>query len=191
MMKENVSGAERGEAPKAKRSAKTSSSAQKSKRPIPDFFAHAKKVQEDVKKFTPFNKDPQEMFKEMPKMSTEDREKILHLHRKNMETLNEANKMAVDVMRQITQMQGQFMRQTFEEIDEVIRENLAYKNVTPQEQMAKNTQRVQNAVQRAVEHSGNMSQIMLKSNQELFKNVQNQFEEGMKEMQAMMNKTKH
>ncbi|CAO5676185.1 MAG: hypothetical protein NEHIOOID_00656 [Holosporales bacterium] len=190
-MKENVSGAEQAQAPKAKKSAKTTSNAQKSKRPIPDFFAHAKKVQEDVKKFTPFNKDPQEMFKEMPKMSIEDREKVLQLHRKNMETLSEANKMAVDVMRQITQMQGQFMRQTFEEIDEVIRENLAYKNVTPQEQMAKNTQRVQNAVQRAVEHSGNMSQIMLKSNQELFKNVQNQFEEGMKEMQAMMNKTKH
>lgn len=160
-------------------------------KPEPDFFAHAKKMQENVKNFTPYTKDVENMMKDSMKMPEFDQEKMLKAHRKNMEALNEANKMAVDVMRQITQMQGQFIRQTFEEIDEVIRENLALKNMTPQEQMAKNTQRVQGAVQRAMDHSNNISQVMIKSNQEMFKNVQNRFEEGMKEMQENLNKTKH
>lgn len=159
------------------------------------FFDAAEKMQESVKNFNPFLKDSQSHFfknfsqtGDMPKM---DNEKMFSMYKKNMETLGEANKLAVDVMRQIAQIQGQFMRQTFEEIDHVVKENLAFKNVEPEVQLKKNTEHFQGAVKRAMDHSTQVSQIMLKSNQDLFKSVQNRFDEGMKEMQANFNKTKH
>jgi len=161
-----------------------------------NFFEKAKKMQEDVAhnvndQVKNFMQNPTNAFKEATKRSGFDQATVFDAHRKNMETLNEANKMAVDVMRQITELQGQFMRQTFEDIDEVIRENLSFKSMNPQEQIAKNAQRLQTAVQRAMSHAGQISEVMLQSNKDLFKNVQNRFEEGIQEMKGAMNKTKH
>jgi phasin family protein len=159
-----------------------------------DFFDASKKMQDSMKNSNPFLKGAEEMFNkftpkgDMPKM---DQEKMLDMHKKNMETLTEANKLAVDVMRQIAQLQGQFLTQTFTEVDQLVRENLAFKNAKPEECVKKNTERFKGAVERAMEHSNNVSQVMLKSNQDIFKTVQNRFEEGMKEMQANFNKTKH
>ncbi|CAO5674486.1 MAG: hypothetical protein HEEMFOPI_00068 [Holosporales bacterium] len=158
------------------------------------FMDASQKMQETIKNMNPFAKETATMFKnfnpkgELPKM---DQDKMLKMHQKNMETLNEANKLALDVMRQIATLQGQFMSQTFQEVDHLIRENLAFKNQSPQEAAQKQTERFQGAVQRAMDHSHNVSQVMLKSNQELFKSVQNRFEEGMKEMNTTFNKTKH
>ena len=68
---------------------------------------------------------------------------------------------------------------------------MAFKNAKPEDHLKKQKENFKGAVDRAKEHSKNVSQIMLKSNQDIFKTVQNRFEEGMKEMQANFNKTKH
>jgi phasin family protein len=162
-----------------------------------NFFEQAKKMQEQMKKINPFNDHAEKMADNMgDKMKTSakfgiDKERILDMHRKNMEALNEANTMAVNVMKQISQLQGEFMEQTFQEIGEVIQENLNFKKMASGDHMTRNKNVVTSAVERAFKHSTSISQIMLKSNQELFKNVQNRFEEGMKEMQENINKTKH
>lgn len=158
-----------------------------------NFFEQAKKMQEQMKKINPFSEQTEKVadnFKASAKFGL-DKERILNMHRKNMEALNEANTMAVNVMKQISQLQGQFMEQTFQEIGDVIQENLNFKNMASGEHLARNKNVVKNAVERAFKHSTSISQIMLKSNQDLFKNVQNRFEEGMKEMQENINKTKH
>ncbi|MBP9753026.1 MAG: phasin family protein [Proteobacteria bacterium] len=176
---------------KAKSAKKATSNATKNENV---FMNASQKMQEAMKNMNPFSNTAESTFKnfqhqgDMPKM---DQDKMMNIHKKNMETLNEANKLALDVMRQIATLQGQFMTQTFQEVDQIIRENLAFKNTNPQETVKKQTDRFQGAVQRAMDHSKNVSQVMLKSNQELFKSVQNRFEEGMKEMNSSFNKTKH
>lgn len=158
-----------------------------------NFFEQAKKMQEQMKKINPFSEHAEKMTDNMQSSAKLgwDKERILDMHRKNMEALNEANTMAVNVMKQISQLQGQFMEQTFQEIGEVIQENLNFKNMASGDHITRNKKVVTNAVDRAFKHSTSISQIMLKSNQDLFKNVQNRFEEGMKEMQDNINKTKH
>lgn len=175
-----------------KQNKKASSSAKASNTNHP-FFDQAKKMQEQMRKINPFADQTETMMNKMNTQAKQgfDRRHIFNMHKKNMEALNEANTMAVNVMQQIAQLQGRFMEQTFQDIDQIIQENLEFKMQSPEEQFANNSKHMKNAVDRAVAHSNSISQIMLKSNQDLFKNVQNRFEEGMREMHDNINKTKH
>ena len=157
------------------------------------FFEQAQKMQEQMKKINPFGEEAEKMAGKFSSDASNgfNKSKIFEMHKKNMEALNEANVMAVSVMKQISQLQGQFMEQTFKEIDEIVQENMNFKQTGVEESFMKNAQHMKKAVDRAVQHSASVSQIMLKSNQDLFKNVQNRFEEGMREMNENINKTKH
>ncbi len=163
---------------------------------IADMFQKsAEKVQENMQNFNPFSDQGVNFYKKFQKTVSEpsgvNAEKTFAANKKNMESLQDANRMALEVMRQITELQGSFMQQTFEDVTEMVRENMSFKNKTPQEYMANQSERIQMAVSRAMEHSSNISNIMLKSNQKLFKSVKTQFDEGMKEMHIHLSKMKH
>lgn len=183
------------------RSRKSSGSDKESKKrhtqdEIADMFQKsAEKVQENMQNFNPFSDQGANFYKNFQKTVNEpsgvNAEKTFAANKKNMESLQDANRMALEVMRQITELQGSFMQQTFEDVTEMVRENMSFKNKTPQEYMANQSERIQMAVSRAMEHSSNISNIMLKSNQKLFKSVKTQFDEGMKEMHIHLSKMKH
>lgn len=163
---------------------------------IADMFQKsAEKIQENMHDFNPFADKGADIYKKFQKKVAKDSgfgaDNNFAANKKNMESLQDANKMALEVMRQITELQGRFMQQTFEDVTDMVRENMSAKNKTPQEYMADQGERVQMAVSRAMDHSSNLSDIMLKSNQKLFKNVKTQFDEGMKEMHAHLSKMKH
>ena len=50
------------------------------------------------------------------KMPTLDKEAMMNSHKKNMEALTEANKMAIEVMKSLAHLQSQYVKQTFEDI---------------------------------------------------------------------------
>ncbi|HCU06349.1 MAG TPA: hypothetical protein DIC42_02025 [Holosporales bacterium] len=163
---------------------------------IADMFQKsAEKIQENMQNFNPFTDQGANLYKKFQKTVGEpsgvNAEKTFAANKKNMESLQDANRMALEVMRQITELQSSFMQQTFDDVTEMVRENMAFKNKTPQEYMANQGERIQMAVSRAMEHSSNISNIMLKSNQKLFKSVKTQFDEGMKEMHIHLSKMKH
>lgn len=163
---------------------------------IADMFQKsAEKIQENMQNFNPFLDQGADLYKKFQKMvgasSGMHAEKTFSANKKNMESLQDANRMALEVMRQITELQSRFIQQTFDDATEMIRENMAFKNKTPQEYMADQGERIQMAVSRAMEHSSNISNIMLKSNQSLFTSVKTQFDEGMKEMHSHFSKMKH
>ena len=159
------------------------------------FHKSAEKIQENMKDFNPFADKGADIYKKFQKKVAQDAGfgagHNFAANKKNMESLQDANRMALEVMRQITELQGRFMQQTFDGVTEMVRENMEFKNKTPQEYMADQGERVQMAVSRAMDHSSNLSDIMLKSNQKLFKNVKTQFDEGMKEMHIHLSKMKH
>ena len=163
---------------------------------IADMFKKsAEKIQENIHDFNPFADTSAKLYenfqKKVAKESIFDADKTFAANRKNMESLQDANRMALEVMRQITDLQSRFMQQTFEDVTEMVRENMSFKHKTPQEYMSNQSERIQMAVNRAMDHSSNLSDIMLKSNQKLFKNVKTQFDEGMKEMHVYLSKMKH
>lgn len=133
--------------------------------------------------FNPFGaaKDMFNQFSKQAEMPKVNREAVMASHRKNLETLNEANKMAVDVMKSIATLQGQFMRQTFEDMNAYVKDVISQK-VNPEA----HSEKLKSAVSKAMEHSSNIANIMLKSNQDLFKTIQNRFEDGVEEMQHQM-----
>ncbi len=159
------------------------------------FHKSAEKIQENMKDFNPFADKGADIYrnfqKKVAKESSFGSGQTFAANKKNMESLQDANRMALEVMRQITALQGRFMQQTFDDVTEMVRENMEFSNKTPQEYMADQGERIQMAVSRAMDHSSNLSDIMLKSNQRLFKNVKTQFDEGMKEMHIHLSKMKH
>jgi phasin family protein len=117
-------------------------------------------------------------FMKDQKMPQMDKSAMFATHRKNLESLNEANKMAADVMKSIATLQGQFIRQAFDDMTSFMRDAMTQK-LTPEVQGEK----IKGAVAKAMEHSSNIANIMLKSNQDIFKSMQNKFKEGMEDLQ--------
>ena len=119
---------------------------------------------------------PQDMFKNftsnMPKV---DREQILKSHRKNLEALSEAQKMAFEVIKNIAQLQAQFVRQTFEEMNESMREVIH--NPTSREKLSAHVDTVKKSMSKAIDHHSNLSDILLKSNLDVYKLVQERFKD--------------
>ncbi|PIZ33803.1 MAG: hypothetical protein COY39_01615 [Alphaproteobacteria bacterium CG_4_10_14_0_8_um_filter_37_21] len=163
---------------------------------IADMFQKsAEKIQKDMQGFNPFADKGADIYKKFQKKVAQESgfgsDKTFAANKKNMQSLQDANRMALEVMREITELQGRFMQNTFDDVTEMVRENMEFKNKTPQQYMADQGERMQMAVSRAMDHSSNVSDIMLKSNQKLFKNVKTQFDEGMKEMHIHLSKMKH
>ncbi|MDP2194167.1 MAG: phasin family protein [Alphaproteobacteria bacterium] len=159
------------------------------------FQKNAEQFQEKVKDFNPFAEKSAQMYREfqekMMGQKQTNYEQKFQSSKQNVESLQDAGKMAFEVMRQITELQSKFIQQAFDDMTDMLRENLQIKHKTPQEYFARQGERMHHAVSRAMEHSGKVSDIVLESNQELFKNVKSQFDEGMKELHTYMSKMKH
>lgn len=56
-------------------------------------------------------------------------------HRKNLDALTEANKMAIAVMKSIAQLQGQYLKQTFEDFSTSLKEKV--EKINPKEMAEK------------------------------------------------------
>ncbi len=109
------------------------------------------------------------------KMPKVDREEVLNSHRKNLEALSEAQKMAFEVVKNIAQLQAQFVRQTFEEMNESMREIIH--NPTSREKLSAHVDTVKKTISKAVDHHSNLSDILLKSNLDVYKLVQKRFKD--------------
>lgn len=124
--------------------------------------------------FETFKKFTDKMSKaEIPKMG---REEILHHHRKNMEVLSEAQKMAIDVIKNISQLQAQFMRQTLEEMSSSMKEVM--RHPTSQEKMNAHVEKVKQTMTNTVDHTSHIADIIMKSNTGVYELMQDRFKEG-------------
>ncbi len=119
---------------------------------------------------------PNDIFKNFAdKMPKVDREEVLNSHRKNLEALSEAQKMAFEVIKNIAQLQAQFVRQTFEAINESMKEVIH--NPTSREKLSAHAETVKKTMSKAVDHHSNLSDILLKSNLDVYKLVQDRFKD--------------
>lgn len=139
------------------------------------------KVQETIKEFT-------------SKMPGLDKEAMMHSHKKNMEALTEANKMAIEVMKSIAQLQTQYVKQTFEDISSIMRETISNAPAS-KEMLDKQSQHTKTQVDKAFEHSSNISAKLAKSQKEIFDLMHSRYHEGAKEIfdqhEYLKSKTKH
>ncbi len=125
-----------------------------------------------------FSEATAEVFKSFTeKMPQIDREQILENHRKNLETLGEAQKMAVELLKTVAQLQSQFLRQTFDEMNESLRDVM--RNPTSKDRFQTHADKMKETMEKAVDHTSNLANVILKSNLDVYKLVQDRFKQGL------------
>lgn len=136
----------------------------------------------------------QDMMKDMSQKMTGnmDKESMMMSHRKNMEALTEANRMAVEVMKSIAQLQSQYVKQTFEDFSSVMKETMAHPPAS-KEAMSNHAGHVKSHVEKAMSHGSNVAQTLANSQKEIFDLMHKRYSEGMGEMIDLRDKmkTKH
>jgi hypothetical protein len=141
----------------------------------------------------PFNmEEMKDMFRNFAKMKTPqfDREALMDSHRKNMEAIGETNRMAVEVMKSITQLQTQYVRQAFDDMGAMLRDGVNPAAMGP-DSIHRSSNAVQAAFSRAQDHVSNVSNVMVNSSQELAKDAQRRIEENMNMFNQMASKYKN
>lgn len=124
-----------------------------------------------------------EMFQKFSKMPGMDKDAVMASHKKNLEALTEANKMAVEVMKSISQLQTQYIKQTFEDMSAIM-QNITSAS-SSQATLAQHSQNVKDQLSRIMDHGTNISNTMKNGQREILDIMHNRFSEGMNEANDM------
>lgn len=100
------------------------------------------------------------------KMPGVDMETILNSQRKNIEALTAANRLAFEGVQAMMKRQTEILRQTMQEVAEATQGMTA--TTSPQEKLAKQTELAKEAFERAVANMRELSEMVAKSNSEVF-----------------------
>ena len=150
--------------------------------PKQDSKSHKK---ESTKKADPSARD---MFKKFSaKRPKIDREKLIDHHKKNLDALSDAQKMAVEVIKNIAQLQTQFVRQTFEEMHASMREVMQHPR--SKEKLTAHADNVKQTLFKAVDHHASISDIVLKSHKDVYNLVQDRFKDGSESIKKSPSRT--
>lgn len=145
----------------------------------------------------PFQAMSDMMKKMQPKMPGAvpgmlDKELMMKSHRQNIETLTEANKMAVEVMKSIATLQSQYIKKTFEDMADMMK--CFAKPDASKEGVRGNTEKVRDQVHRTFDHTANISEIIAKTQRDMFDRMCDRYSAGAEEMIDVTKKasrTKH
>ncbi|MBB4266781.1 phasin family protein [Roseospira visakhapatnamensis] len=115
-----------------------------------------------------------------------DLDAILESQKKNVEALTHANKLAFEGMQAVMQRQAELLRQSMEEYAKSAQSFGDMKD--PQDAMARHTEMAKQAFERMISNMREMSELMAKSNNEVFELLNKRFSETLEEMKKMMEK---
>lgn len=109
-----------------------------------------------------------------------DKEMYMNNQRKVVDALSDANKMAMEVAKTLSSLQNQFMKQAFEDMNTIMKSMSAAPMSPEAWKMQANA--MKDSMSRAVEHSSNMSNAVIKSQSDLYNKFQNHFQDAFEEM---------
>ncbi len=109
-----------------------------------------------------------------------DKEMYMNNQRKVVDALSDANKMAMEVAKTLSSLQNQFMKQAFEDMN-IIMKSMSAAPMSP-ESWKVQANAMKDSMSKAVEHSSNMSNTVIKSQSDLYNKFQNHFQDAFEEM---------
>jgi phasin family protein len=132
--------------------------------------------------------DMTRMFKEMrfPSMIP-DSGALMAAHRRNMEALSAANRMALEGAQAVARRHMEIMQSTMSELSEHVREIAS--TDTPQNKAAKQAELVKKSYERAVSNIRELSDLIQRSNGEALGLLNERFKEAMDEVKQLLEKT--
>lgn len=127
------------------------------------------------------------MFGEMKFPMMPDMEMFLSSHRRNMETLSAANRVALEGAQTVAKRHMEIVQQTMQEMSETIRELSS--SESPQARAARQAELVKQAYERAVANMRELADLIQRSNGEALSMLNRRFTEAMDEVKAMAQKS--
>ncbi|MBV8914041.1 MAG: TIGR01841 family phasin [Acetobacteraceae bacterium] len=126
------------------------------------------------------------MFSDMKFPAMPDMDSFLQAHRRNMETLSAANRVALEGAQSVAKRHMEIVQQTMQEMTETIRE--LSNPETPQARAAKQADMIKHAYERAVAHIKELADLIQRANGEALEMLNQRFREAMDEVKAMAEK---
>lgn len=117
-----------------------------------------------------------EKFSDFAKEAKPHHAKIMDNHKKNLESISEANKIAIDVIKSLAKMQSDFVKQTFEDMNAMMRTAMTQKPGQPID-MSQYSDTLQHSMHRTLEHSKNVGHVLSNSGKEIHTKMKDRFEE--------------
>lgn len=128
------------------------------------------------------------MFAEMKLPPMPDMEVLMTAHRRNMEALSAANRVALEGAQAVARRHMEIMQQMMAELTETIRA-LAVADA-PQAKAAKQAELLKQAYERAVANAKELTDLIQHSNGEALSVLNRRFSEAMDEVRTLMEKAK-
>ncbi len=129
------------------------------------------------------------MFSSMKVPAMLDMESIMTAHRKNMEVLSAANRVALEGAQTVARRHMEILQQTMQEMTETMKELSSPE--TPQAKAAKQTELMKIAYERAVSHMKELADLIQRSNGEALSMLNHRFTEAMDEVKLLAEKAGH
>jgi phasin family protein len=141
--------------------------------------------------------DPTNLLTEMTRRFTEmrfptmipDSSALLAAHRRNMEVLANANRLALEGAQAVARRHMEIMQQTMTELSEHVRELATTES--PQAKAARQAALVKKSYEHAVANIRDLSDLIQKSNGEALHVLSERFKEAMDEIKGLVDKSDH
>ena len=137
----------------------------------------------------PMEADFKRFFAEMKFPAMPDMDAFVTAHRRNMETLSAANRVALEGAQAVARRHMEIMQQTMGEMSETLRGLTSAE--TPQAKAARQTEMLRASYERAVANLREISDLIQRSNGEAVALLNQRFTEAMDEAKTLMNKGAH
>jgi len=122
------------------------------------------------------------MMPDMPDMDG-----FLALHRKNLEALTAANKVALEGAQTVARRHMEIMQQTMQEVSETMRDMTTAES--PQAKATKQTEMMKASYERAVSHVKELADLIQRSNGDALNMLHTRFTEAMDEVKVLAAKS--
>ena len=127
------------------------------------------------------------MFGEMKWPMMPDMEALMNAHRRNMETLSNANRVALEGAQTVAKRHMEIVQQTMQEMTDTIRDLSSTES--PQNRAAKQAELVKHSYERAVSHMRELADLIQRANGEALQMLNKRFAEAMDEVKALAEKS--
>lgn len=143
-------------------------------------FAQARSAIED------FSKDFSKLFADMKLPAVPDMETLLTAHRRNLEVLSAANRIALEGAQAVAKRHMEMMQQTMAELSESMR---ALATSDPaQAKASRQAELLKKAYERAVANTRELAELIQRSNTEALELLNKRFAEAMDEIKTLIEK---
>ena len=130
--------------------------------------------------------DISKMFNEMKMPAMPDMEAVLAAHRRNLEALSEANRVALEGAQAVARRHMEIMQATMSELTSTIKSLTATE--TPVDRAAKQTELLKQAYENAVSNTRELGDLIQRANAEAMQRLNARFSEAMNEMKVLFKK---